>query len=54
VAALWVGISLLTGVAGMPGSGGVQVAWAAHVGGFVLGFAAFDVALIGYRPHRVK
>lgn len=48
VAAIWIAIAVITGFTGTPGTGGdVQVAWAAHVGGFLLGFAAFDLFALG-------
>lgn len=37
-ALIWIGISVLIGFVGMPGlTGGAGIAWAAHIGGFVLG-----------------
>lgn len=39
--ALWVGISVLFGFIGSPDGG--QIAWAAHVGGFLGGFAAMKL-----------
>jgi membrane associated rhomboid family serine protease len=47
VAAIWIGIAVLTGFTGTPGAGEAQVAWAAHVGGFLLGFLAIDLFAIG-------
>lgn len=48
---LWIGISLLVGFTGLPGTGGAAIAWAAHIGGFLSGlllFPLFDRR--GYRP----
>ncbi|MGH6961080.1 MAG: rhomboid family intramembrane serine protease, partial [Dongiaceae bacterium] len=45
--ALWVGISLVFGATGVPGAGG-DIAWAAHVGGFLAG-----LVLVGrFDPRR--
>lgn len=49
VAVIWVGIAVVTGFTGMPGAGGAQVAWAAHVGGFLLVLVLFDVFALGRR-----
>lgn len=54
VALIWIGIAALTGIGGMPGTEGARVAWAAHIGGFAVGFLAFDLALIGFKPWQVK
>jgi membrane associated rhomboid family serine protease len=41
VAGIWIGLNVFFGVfGGMPGAGGEQVAWAAHVGGFIYGLLA--------------
>ena len=41
VAAVWIGINVFFGVfGGTPGAGNEQVAWAAHIGGFVYGLIA--------------
>ncbi len=41
VAAVWIGINVFFGVfGGTPGAGSEQVAWAAHIGGFVYGLVA--------------
>lgn len=45
-AGLWIGISLLFGYTGMPGAGG-NVAWTAHVGGFVAGLLLFNTVARG-------
>ncbi len=37
VAIIWIGFAVLVGVTGAPGAEGIQIAWAAHVGGFVAG-----------------
>ncbi|WP_200340919.1 rhomboid family intramembrane serine protease [Rhodovibrio sodomensis] len=53
IALIWVGIAAITGFTGVPGaSGGAQVAWAAHVGGFLAGLLTFDLFTIGLRPRR--
>ncbi len=52
LAAAWVGIQLLVGVAGMglPGTGGASIAIGAHIGGFVAGlFLARPLLLWRYR-----
>lgn len=52
VAVIWIGLAVLTGFTGMPGVGGAQVAWAAHIGGFVFVLALFDFFAVGRpRPH---
>jgi len=39
-ALIWIGISVAIGFVGMPGiTGGAAIAWAAHLGGFVVGVA---------------
>lgn len=44
VAAIWIGLNVLFGVLGAtPGAGGEQVAWVAHIGGFVYGLAAIHL-----------
>jgi len=41
VAAIWIGLNVFFGVVGgTPGAAGEQVAWTAHIGGFVYGLAA--------------
>ncbi|WP_119462515.1 rhomboid family intramembrane serine protease [Rhodospirillaceae bacterium SYSU D60014] len=40
---LWIGVSILFGVTGIPGDGGAAIAWAAHVGGFLGGFLLFGL-----------
>ena len=38
IAGIWIALNIFFGLfGGMPGSGGEQVAWAAHIGGFVYG-----------------
>ena len=38
VAGIWIALNVFFGLfGGMPGSGGEQIAWAAHIGGFVYG-----------------
>lgn len=43
-AVLWIGLSVAFGMVGAPGGG--AVAWAAHVGGFLGGFAALKILRI--------
>lgn len=45
---VWIGISVVFGMTGMPGMG-EEIAWAAHVGGFVAGLALFGLM---YRRRR--
>lgn len=53
IAALWIGIAVLTGFTGVPGAAGeAQVAWAAHVGGFLLGLGLFDLFALGAGRRR--
>jgi membrane associated rhomboid family serine protease len=41
IAGIWIALNVFFGLfGGMPGAGGEQVAWAAHVGGFLYGLAA--------------
>lgn len=41
VAVIWIGLNVFFGLfGGTPGAGNEQVAWAAHIGGFVYGLAA--------------
>ena len=41
VAAIWIGLNVFFGIfGGTPGAGGEQVAWVAHIGGFVYGLVA--------------
>mgnify|MGYP000922216523 CR=1 FL=1 len=44
--AVWVGITVFFGFAGMPGAEG-NIAWTAHVGGFVLGMLVFNMLVRG-------
>ena len=39
VALIWIGFAALVGFTGAPGAEGVQIAWAAHIGGFIAGLA---------------
>jgi len=42
VAGIWIALNVFFGIfGGTPGAGGEQIAWAAHVGGFVYGLIAF-------------
>lgn len=52
VVLIWIAISVITGFTGMPGSGEAQVAWAAHIGGFMFTLIFFDVFTIGAWPRR--
>jgi len=55
IALIWLGIAVLTGFTGVPGaSGGAKVAWAAHVGGFLVGLLAFDAFTVGLRARRPR
>jgi membrane associated rhomboid family serine protease len=41
VAGIWIALNVFFGIfGGMPGSGGEQIAWAAHIGGFIYGLLA--------------
>ena len=49
VAAIWIGLNVFFGiVGGTPGAQGEQVAWVAHIGGFVYGLAAIRL----FMPRR--
>lgn len=39
IALIWVGFAALTGLTGAPGAEGAQIAWAAHIGGFLAGLS---------------
>lgn len=43
IAAIWIGMSLIIGFTGLPGTGEAQIAWAAHIGGFVAGLTLFGL-----------
>jgi len=44
IAGIWIALNVFFGIfGGTPGAGGEQVAWAAHIGGFVYGLAAFGL-----------
>lgn len=43
IAAIWIGMSLIIGFTGLPGTGEAQIAWAAHIGGFIAGLALFGL-----------
>lgn len=48
VAAIWIGLNVFFGLfGGTPGAGGEQVAWVAHIGGFVYGLLTIRLFL----PH---
>ncbi|NQV80868.1 MAG: rhomboid family intramembrane serine protease [Alphaproteobacteria bacterium] len=44
-ALIWIGVSVVIGFTGMPGVAEGQIAWAAHIGGFVAGIAIMMVML---------
>jgi membrane associated rhomboid family serine protease len=48
-ALIWVLINIVIGYAGMPGQGGLSIAWIAHMGGFAMGLIALPVLLPAYR-----
>ncbi len=54
VAVIWIGISVVVGFTGMPGTGEAQIAWAAHIGGFLVGLLFFDLFTIGLRRRRPR
>jgi membrane associated rhomboid family serine protease len=41
--ALWIIVTVIAGQTGLPGEPGAQIAWVAHIGGFVCGLAVFGV-----------
>ena len=43
IAGIWIGMSLIIGFTGLPGTGEAQIAWAAHIGGFIAGLALFGL-----------
>ena len=53
IAAVWIGISLIFGFTGS-GAGGGQIAWAAHLGGFIAGLALFGLFTRGGPRSRLK
>ena len=41
MAGIWIALNVFFGIfGGTPGAGGEQIAWAAHIGGFVYGLVA--------------
>lgn len=40
-AVVWAAMTIVLGITGMPGDGGAQIAWVAHLGGFVAGLLLF-------------
>lgn len=54
VALIWIGFAVLVGFAGAPGTEGVQIAWAAHVGGFVAGLALLPLFMARQSGPRVR
>ena len=52
VAVIWIGLIVFFGIfGGMPGAGGEQIAWAAHIGGFIYGLLTIHLFLP--RPPQV-
>jgi len=47
--AVWMIINLVTGLVGLGASGSDQIAWEAHIGGFLVGF--FGIRLFDRRPY---
>jgi membrane associated rhomboid family serine protease len=41
LAVIWAVSMIAFGIIGMPGDGGTQIAWVAHLGGFVAGLLLF-------------
>lgn len=41
VSAIWIGINIVVGMVGMPGFGAFDIAWVAHIGGYLSGFVLF-------------
>jgi membrane associated rhomboid family serine protease len=54
VVVIWIAISVITGFMGMPGTGEAQVAWAAHLGGFLFILLFFDLFTLGAWPRRLQ
>ena len=54
VALIWIGFAVLVGFAGAPGAKGVQIAWAAHVGGFMAGLALLPLFAARQSGPRVR
>jgi len=48
---IWIGISVIAGFTGLPGAEDAEVAWAAHVGGFLAGLALFGFFVPVRRGH---
>ncbi len=53
-AVIWVGISVAIGFTGMPGAAAGQIAWAAHIGGFVAGVAIMMVMVWRARSRAAR
>ena len=53
-ALIWIAISVAIGFTGMPGAGDGQIAWAAHIGGFVGGILIMMVMLLWARLFQVR
>jgi len=53
-AAIWIGISVVIGFTGMPGAAAGQIAWAAHIGGFVAGVVIMMVILAAARSRAPR
>ena len=55
VAGIWIALNVFFGMfGGMPGAGGEQIAWAAHVGGFVYGLAGHPPSSRRAAPRRTE
>ena len=54
VALIWIGFAVLVGFTGAPGAEGVQIAWAAHVGGFVAGLLLLPLFVARRSGSRVR
>jgi len=51
VAGVWIALNIFFGLfGGMPGAAGEQIAWTAHIGGFVFGLAAIRLFVPPFRP----
>jgi membrane associated rhomboid family serine protease len=48
-AIVWALSTVLLGITGLPGDGGAQIAWVAHLGGFAAGLLLFGVFIGGKR-----
>jgi membrane associated rhomboid family serine protease len=46
--AVWIIINVVIGYAGIPGQGGLSIAWLAHMGGFIVGLVSLPFVLPAY------